>query len=116
MSARGVYSTASGRLCPECGKPVAACVCRARAASAPPGDGVVRVRRETAGRAGKTVTTIRGLPLDAERLREMASEIKRRCATGGSAKDGVIEIQGDFGDVVVAWLRERGFVVKRAGG
>jgi translation initiation factor 1 len=46
----------------------------------------------------------------------MASEIKRRCATGGSAKDGVIEIQGDFGDVVVAWLRERGFVVKRAGG
>jgi translation initiation factor 1 len=74
------------------------------------------VRRETGGRRGKTVTTISGVPLASDGLRELAAELKRRCGSGGSAKDGVIEIQGDHCDVLVAELRERGYQVKRAGG
>jgi len=81
-----------------------------------PNDGVARVRRETAGRHGKTVTAVHGLRLGEAALRELASELKRLCGTGGSAKDGVIEIQGDHVDQVLDALRARGFEAKRAGG
>jgi translation initiation factor 1 len=84
--------------------------------SALPRDGVVRVRREIAGRRGKPVTTIHGLPLGEAALRELASELKRRLGTGGSAKDGVIEIQGDHRDAVIAELAARGYTAVRAGG
>jgi translation initiation factor 1 len=77
---------------------------------------VVRVRRETKGRGGKTVTAIHGVPLDDARLKALAKELKRRCGSGGSAKDGAIEIQGDHRDEVIAALEERGYTVKRAGG
>jgi translation initiation factor 1 len=77
---------------------------------------VVRVRRETSGRKGKTVTTISGLPLPEEELRTLAGELKRRCGTGGSVVDAVIEIQGDHTDALVAELETRGYAVKRAGG
>jgi translation initiation factor 1 len=77
---------------------------------------VVRVRREVKGRRGKTVTTLSGLPLPEEDLRELAAELKRRCGTGGSVKQGVIEIQGDHRDVLIGELESRGFHVKRAGG
>jgi translation initiation factor 1 len=60
-----VYSTETGRMCPACGQPVAACVCRAQAAGAVLGDGKVRVSRQSKGRGGKTVTLVKGLPLDA---------------------------------------------------
>jgi translation initiation factor 1 len=76
----------------------------------------VRVRREVKGRRGKTVTTISGVPLAEDALRELAAELKRSCGTGGSAKGGVIEIQGDHADVLIESLQERGFTVKRAGG
>jgi translation initiation factor 1 len=82
----------------------------------PRGDGIVRVRRETQGRGGKTVTTIAGVPLDEAALAALASELKRLCGTGGTAKDGVIEIQGDHRDRLVGALEERGYTVKRAGG
>jgi translation initiation factor 1 len=82
----------------------------------PPGDATVRVRREVKGRRGKTVTTIEGVPLTEGDLRDLASELKRRCGTGGSVKDGVIEIQGDHRDILVAELEGRGYTVKRAGG
>jgi translation initiation factor 1 len=81
-----------------------------------PADGVVRVRRETGGRRGKTVTVIYGVPLPAEALAALASELKRRCGSGGTAKDGVIELQGDHCDTAIEALRERGYAVKRAGG
>ncbi len=113
--ARTVYSTGKGRICPLCGMPVARCACRA-SPRAPRGDGIVRVRREVQGRNGKTVTSISGVPLPDAELRELASELKRRCGSGGSAKDGVIEIQGDHRDVLVALLETRGYTVKRAGG
>jgi translation initiation factor 1 len=96
--------------------PVASCQCRRKKLAAPSGDGVVRVRREVKGRRGKPVTTVEGVPLDADALRELASELKRRCGTGGSVKDGVIEIQGDHRDDVIPLLEARGWRVKRAGG
>ena len=83
---------------------------------APRGDGIVRVRRETQSRGGKTVTTVSGVGLAEDALRALAGELKRRCGTGGSVKDYVIEIQGDHRDVVVEELEKRGYTVKRAGG
>jgi translation initiation factor 1 len=83
----------------------------------PPADGIVRVRRETKGRKGKGVTTISGVPLGEDGLLELAAELKRRCGTGGTVKDGgVIEIQGDHRDEVVPLLEARGWTVKLAGG
>lgn len=117
---RLVYSSGGGRICPRCGLPQTRCACRknprgdGRAATG--GDGVVRVRRETKGRKGKTVTTVSGVPLSRDSLQELAGELKRRCGSGGSAKDGVIEIQGDHRDTLVSELQARGYTVKRTGG
>ena len=110
-----VYSCELGRICPGCGKPVKACLCR-KNSPAPAGDGVVRVRRESKGRGGKTVLVITGLPLDAAALTALAGELKRRCGCGGTAKDGVIEIQGDHGELLLEELVKRGYKAKRAGG
>jgi translation initiation factor 1 len=118
VSRRGdptVYSSRHGRICPHCGQPAERCACR-RSPRAPRGDGIVRVRREVKGRRGKTVTTISGVPLASDALRELAAQLKRRCGTGGSAKDGVIEIQGDHRDLLVGELEARGYTVRRAGG
>ena len=79
-------------------------------------DGIARVRREKKGRGGKTVTTITGLDLNAAQMKKLASELKRLCGTGGSVKNGVIEIQGDNTYQVVQALDERGYKAKRAGG
>ena len=110
-----VYSSEFGRMCPGCGQPAAACVCR-KSSSLPASDGVVRIRRESKGRGGKTVMVITGLPLDITALTTLAGELKRRCGCGGTAKDGVIEIQGDHGDLLLAELSKRGYKAKRAGG
>lgn len=83
---------------------------------APRGDGIVRVKREVAGRRGKPVTTVHGVPLASDALKALAGELKRRCGSGGSTKGGVIEIQGDHRDTVIAELETRGYTVKRAGG
>ena len=80
------------------------------------GGGRVKVRREVAGRRGKAVTTISGVPLDDAGLRELAGRLKKRCGVGGSAKGGVIELQGDHRDVVVELLRADGYDVVLAGG
>ncbi len=112
-----VYSTAQGRMCPACGEPVGACVCRQRqAAAVPDSDGVVRVSRETKGRKGKGVTLIAGVPVDENRLHSLATQLKRRCGAGGTVKDRVIEIQGDHRDLLVDELTKQGYTVKRVGG
>ena len=80
------------------------------------GDGVVRVRRETSGRNGKTVTTVTGAPGGDAELRALAKELKRVCGSGGSLKDGVIELQGDHREKVMERLRALGHTVKAAGG
>jgi translation initiation factor 1 len=110
-----VWSSEQGRICPGCGKAVASCICRKKG-TWPAGDGVVRVRRETKGRGGKTVTAVVGVPADEAALKALAGELKRRCGAGGTVKDGIIEIQGDFCDLVITELAMRGFTVKRAGG
>jgi translation initiation factor 1 len=111
-----VYSTDSGRMCPACGKPVAQCACAAQARARPAGDGVVRVNRETKGRGGKTVTVVRGVDGDDAALTALAKQLKAACGSGGTVKDGVIEIQGDHGDRVIAHLKAQGRIVKRSGG
>ncbi len=109
-----VWSSELGRVCPGCGKAASSCICKKK--EVPTGDGIVRVRRETKGRGGKTVTVITGVPVGEAALNDLAGALKRRCGSGGTAKDGVIEIQGDHCDVLVAELAKRGFTVKRAGG
>jgi translation initiation factor 1 len=76
----------------------------------------VKVRREVAGRRGKAVTTVSGVPVDDAGLKELAGRLKKRCGVGGSVKEGVIEIQGDHRDVVVEVLRAEGFTPVLAGG
>jgi translation initiation factor 1 len=110
-----VYSTEFGRMCPQCRQPAAACRCR-RARQAVPGDGVVRVGRETKGRKGKGVTTISGVPLDPAALKKLARQLKQACGTGGTVKNGTIEIQGDHRERLLDELNKFGWIVKRAGG
>lgn len=113
-----VYSTEHGQTCPDCREPVDACRCAEQAENERLAalDGIVRIRRETSGRKGKGVTTITGVPLATTELKALATELKKRCGTGGAVKEGVIEIQGDHRDVLKAELERRGFRVKLAGG
>ncbi|HDQ45067.1 MAG TPA: stress response translation initiation inhibitor YciH [bacterium] len=111
-----VYSTEPGRTCPACWMPVADCLCAKAERSRPGGGGIVRVRREVKGRNGKPVTRISGLPLPERELGELASELKRRCACGGSVKDGDILLQGERTGQVITLLEARGIRVKQAGG
>ncbi len=112
-----VYSTDSGRICPGCRQPVAACVCKTTARSAvPQGDGVVRVSLDTRGRGGKAVTLVKGVALDDAALSALGKSLKAACGSGGTVKDGVIEIQGDHVERVLATLFAQGHRVKRAGG
>ena len=112
MNSRLVYSTEDGdrRRNPK-QKPRSS---PARSGPALPDDGVVRVFREKGGRGGKTVTVVRGLPRGD--VQQVASDLKRHCGTGGSVKDGAVEIQGDHREKAAARLESRGFTVKLAGG
>lgn len=110
-----VYSTETGRMCPTCRKPLADCVCKANAKAKPVGDGNVRVQRESKGRGGKTVTLVRGLPLDADALAALGKQLRSACGSGGTVKDGVIEIQGDHCDKLMEALQKQGYKPKRVG-
>ncbi|QEL56413.1 translation initiation factor Sui1 [Chromobacterium paludis] len=115
MAAGGlVYSTEHGRMCPSCRQPVSQCECGKPAA--PTGDGIARVSRESKGRGGKTVTVVKGVPLAGEDLAKLGKQLRARCGSGGTLKDGVLEIQGDHVETVVAELVKLGFKTKRAGG
>lgn len=102
-----VYSTDTGRTCPGCGHPVKQCFCRQK--SLQQGDSVVRVSRQTKGRKGSGVCLITGLPLDEAELKKLAKELKKKCGSGGTVKNGVIEIQGDHREVLVDALIKLGF-------
>jgi translation initiation factor 1 len=84
--------------------------------SAPPAPPRVRVGRQVAGRGGKGVSVISGLPLAASDLEALATRLKRLCGAGGAVRDGTIEIQGEHRDRLVAQLREMGYDAKRSGG
>lgn len=115
---RPVYNTDGGRICPECRAPVAQCTCsrQGQTGPAPSPDGVVRLKRESKGRKGKGVTLITGVPLQGEALKTLAKTLKQKCGTGGTVKDGVIEIQGEHREALARELRARGYSVKIAGG
>ncbi len=100
-----VYSTETGRIKEE-----------KAPSSVPVGDGIVRIKRETAGRNGKGVTTISGIPLAEAELKELAKVLKVTCGVGGSVKEGIIEIQGDQREKIKSELEKRGYKVKLAGG
>ncbi len=114
-NSRPVYSTEAGRLCPQCHRPVADCVCgRDRPAAC--GDGIVRIRRETKGRGGKAVSVVDGLPLAEKDLKALAKQLKKRCGVGGSVKGESIEIQGEARELLKSELEKRGYTVVLAGG
>jgi translation initiation factor 1 len=89
---------------------------QAPAARPAPGPPRIRVGRETAGRGGKGVTVITGLPLTGEALEELAGRLKRCCGAGGGVKGDRIELQGEHRDRLVAELARLGYDAKRAGG
>ena len=111
-----VYSTDAGRMCPHCRRPVASCACATTRRAMPASDGVVRVSRETKGRGGKAVTLVKGLDLEPAALLKLAQQLKAACGSGGTVKDGVIEVQGEHRDRLIELLAAQGHNVKRAGG
>ena len=126
--ARIVYSTGIGSLCPNCHRPVDECVCPRATLGGSKGTpgaatsggagrgGTVRVGREIKGRAGKGVTTVTGLPLPSAEIESLATRLKKRCGSGGTVRDGVLEIQGDHRDIIVAELVKLGWAAKKSGG
>lgn len=110
-----VYSTEHGRMCQTCRHPQNACTCP-KQAQTPPSDGVVRVARQTKGRKGKGVTLITGVPLPPAELKQLGKQLKKMCGSGGTLKEGILEIQGDHRDKVLEELKRRGWSVKKAGG
>lgn len=122
MRDRLVYSTEGGRVatCPICGLPYKKCRCDQNQAAPAPStrrsDDVVRIMRERKQRGGKTVTVIAGVTGSGEELSVLAQQLKKYCGSGGTVKDGNIEIQGDHCEKVMAKLSALGYRVKRAGG
>ena len=117
---RLVYSTESGRICPSCGHPTSKCTCKKKKTvkkkTIYPNDGVVRIRRETKGRKGKTVTAVFGVPLNDKKLQQFAKTLKRLCDTGGTVKDGIIFIQGDHRETLLKEIKKQGYTAILAGG
>jgi translation initiation factor 1 len=111
-----VYSTELGRTCPECRHALAECICKSAAKAAPASDGMASVSRQTKGRGGKTVTIVKGLALDGAALAALGKQLRTACGSGGTVKDGVIEIQGDHSDLVMESLKSHGHRAKRVGG
>ncbi len=110
-----MFSTDKGRLCPDCQQAIDSCECK-QTTSIPKGDGIIRLQRETKSRKGKSVTLITGVPLAAPELKKLAKELKQRCSTGGSVKNGIIEIQGDQRKILQETLQAKGYQVKISGG
>ena len=110
-----VYSTDKGRICPQCGHPFKQCCCSKQKNSLP-GDGQIRVSRQTKGRKGAGVSIISGIALDDAALKKLAKQLKQKCGSGGTAKNGTIEIQGDHRQTLVDALIKLGYKAKLAGG
>ena len=114
-NSRLVYSSDQGRICPKCRHAMGKCCCKQQK-NRTKGDGIVRILRETKGRKGKGVTLITGVPLADDELKKLAKKLKQKCGTGGTLKHGVIEIQGDHRESLLAELKNMGWTVKIAGG
>jgi translation initiation factor 1 len=100
-----VYSTDMGRITPK------------KTPTMPPKtDGIIRIRRETKGRKGKGITSLSGMVMNEAEIKQLCSELKKMCGTGGAVKNGIIEIQGDNREKIKLTLEKRGLKVKLAGG
>jgi translation initiation factor 1 len=118
-NSRLVYSTETGKICPSCQKPVSECTCRKKKSRSQTNikyDGIIRIRREVKGRKGKTVTTVSAFQFADDELKSLAAQLKRKCGTGGSVKEGIIIIQGDHRDALLSELKKQGYTAKLAGG
>lgn len=118
-NSRLVYSTEIGKICTSCQKPVSDCSCKKKKSGSQTKikiDGTIRIRREAKGRKGKIVTSVSGFDLDDKELKDLGKDLRRRCGTGGSVKDGVIILQGDHRKTLLFELKKQGFKVKQAGG
>ncbi len=116
-NSRLVYSSELGRVCPKCRQARNSCRCKQQTAPDPGnGDGIIRIQRQTKGRKGKGVTLICGIPLAGDELKKLAKSLKQKCGTGGTIKNGVIEIQGEHRDLLLTELQKQGWKVKIAGG
>jgi translation initiation factor 1 len=112
-----VYSTEKGRICPDCGFPEKECRCRTKKTSKKLfDDSIVRIRKEKRGRNGKEVTSIQGIPLSEQAIQSIASDIKKKLGTGGTIKDGIIEIQGDRVEFIAEYFIKLGYKVQKNGG
>lgn len=105
-NSRLVYSTDAGRIRPT----------EDASEVAPAGDGVVRLKKESKGRGGKGVTLVTGVPVSSDELKALAKELKKLCGTGGTVREGVIEIQGEQRERLKPFLESKGYRVKIAGG
>jgi len=114
-NSRPVYSTETGKLCPGCGLSVSACTCKSGVLNAE-GEGIIRLFRETKGRKGKGVTLVKGYQGTVEELKQLGKRLKQLCGTGGTVKNGVIEVQGDVRQKIQQELEKTGHKVKLAGG
>ncbi|MBN2646112.1 MAG: stress response translation initiation inhibitor YciH [Desulfuromonadaceae bacterium] len=112
---RLVYSDEGNGDCSRCGRPLRKCRCSQQRAALPT-DGVVRIQRQTKGRKGSGATVITGVPLTGDELKNFAKGLKQTCGSGGTVKNGQIEIQGDHVERLMPLLTAQGWVVKRAGG
>lgn len=115
MSDRVVYSTDSST-CPSCGQPYRSCRCDQPAVQKKKSDGIVRIMRDRKQRGGKTVTVIAGVAGNESELLALSQQLKKLCGTGGTVKEGNIEIQGDHCTKIQEKLTALGYKVKRAGG
>ncbi|MBF0160180.1 MAG: stress response translation initiation inhibitor YciH [Magnetococcales bacterium] len=106
-----VYSTEYGRMCPKCQQSIAGCLCKQQT-SVVVTDNVVRISRETKGRKGKGVTVIKGLALDPLALTQLGKQLKTMCGSGGTVKNGVIEVQGDHVVLVSTHLKQQGWNIR----
>lgn len=114
-NSRPVYSTETGKLCPGCGYSLDACQCN-KSNFNTDGDGIIRLSRETKGRKGKGVTLVNGFQGSEAELKALGKQLKQLCGTGGTVKNGIIEVQGDVREKIKIELENAGHKVKLAGG
>lgn len=113
-NSRRVFSSDDGEICPQCTRAIEDCSCAPVAVSIPDGKNI-RVAFDAKGRRGKAVTLVTGLPMADKQLKLFAKQLKKKCGSGGSVKDGAIEIQGDQRDKLVELLSQEGFAARRMG-
>lgn len=113
-NARLVYSTGGTDTCPKCGWPASRCACSTKASASEPVPTriVAKLRMEKAGRGGKTVTVIDGLPKNETFVKELCAELKRACGVGGAVREGLVELQGEQRERLRTLLAAKGYTVK----